>query len=311
MEHNAKAVQMIRQLALDRSCPHIILNGPSGCGKKSLVNLFLKTRFPNINIHRVTQWLKMPGVSKEKEIPMFLSKHHLQFKPHVHSVYDKNLIAVIMSEMLMYKTVGSVNHRIIVVENAEKLTLDAQESLKKVLEDRIGSCRFIFLNNNGFLISPIVSRCLLLHVSPPNDKEKKALLRSLNAPEDLNLKQCFSVKDVVHAVERHRYGIAPEYPVKVVCNQIIEEVLRARKPDEVIYKVRKLFYLLINYNVTLREVLCILTPMITAYLVKAKRFDLLLQVAEKAVTADYNMMRCNKSFYHLERFVISILCAIN
>lgn len=59
--------------------------------------------------------------------------------------------------------------RFVDLREAEKLTTDAQDALKDIIEENHDRCIFLFSTNNpSKIIEPIVSRCAVFKVTPPS-----------------------------------------------------------------------------------------------------------------------------------------------
>jgi DNA polymerase III delta prime subunit len=70
------------------------------------------------------------------------------------------------------QTMGFGSKKVFVFNEGEKLTKDAQESLKEIIEESYKVCTFIFVTNNiSKLDDGIVSRCDAIHVRPNEVKD--------------------------------------------------------------------------------------------------------------------------------------------
>jgi len=52
-----------------------------------------------------------------------------------------------MEQTIQSKLLKDVPFKIVVIENTDSLTYEAQQSLRRTLETRAHNCRFIFLDN--------------------------------------------------------------------------------------------------------------------------------------------------------------------
>lgn len=170
--------------------PHLILRGTYGSGKRSRVLLFLKEKFgPSVYKLR-THIIEASVPNKKDPIPLqiLVSPYHYQFNPSFHGVYDRVLIQKFIDEIVKYKIVTNIPYRIIVLEDTDLLTFEAQQSLRRTLETRIKNCRFIFLVNQvGHLIDPIYSRCIVVNVSAPTIRQTERILSNIVKSEGLSV----------------------------------------------------------------------------------------------------------------------------
>lgn len=108
---------------------HILLYGPAGVGKSSCVNVILNEL--DIKDYIIINGSDKTGVDDTRKVIEYAS---------VPSVTD--------------------DYKVVVFEEFERLSQQAQDSLKYVLEKFSGWCRFIFTTNNvNKVTQPIISRC--------------------------------------------------------------------------------------------------------------------------------------------------------
>ena len=63
-------------------------------------------------------------------------------------------------------------NEVVVINDAERLSKDAQHALRRTMEKYSSNIRFILCCSSvGRVISPIRSRCLLVRLSSPKDNE--------------------------------------------------------------------------------------------------------------------------------------------
>lgn len=72
----------------------------------------------------------------------------------------------------------------VVINDAERLTKDAQHALRRTMEKYSSNIRFILCcSSAGRVIAPIKSRCLLLPIGAPSDAEIASTLRRIGQAE--------------------------------------------------------------------------------------------------------------------------------
>ena len=98
--------------------------------------------------------------------------------------------------------------KIIILDEADEMTSDAQTALRRIIEDTAKFCRFILIANNiSKIINPIQSRCAVFKFSQIDEKEitthLKAVLKKENGKADeKGLKEIaeYAEGDLRHAI---------------------------------------------------------------------------------------------------------------
>jgi DNA polymerase III delta prime subunit len=122
-----------------KKIPHIIFHGPSGTGKRTIVNQFLSNIYGNDKAKMKSNIMFVncahgKGIKFIREELKFFAKSNIQFNCGV-----------------MFKT--------IILLNADFLTIDAQSALRRCIELFSFNTRFfIIVENKHKLLNPILSR---------------------------------------------------------------------------------------------------------------------------------------------------------
>ena len=98
--------------------------------------------------------------------------------------------------------------KIIILDEADEMTSDAQTALRRIIEDTAKFCRFILIANNiSKIINPIQSRCAVLKFSQIEEKEitshlKTVLKKEKGKADEKGLKEIaqYAGGDLRHAI---------------------------------------------------------------------------------------------------------------
>jgi len=138
-------VDIFKNIIKTKNIPNLTICGKSGTGKSYIVNWLLSNLFKK-NLKDRVLYLTLNderGISTMREKIKAFS--NIQVKA------DKDLPSV----------------KVIIFDQAEYLSLDAQNSLRRIIELSNNITRFIFITRNTrAIIDPILSRCLQLHLNP-------------------------------------------------------------------------------------------------------------------------------------------------
>lgn len=144
-------VEIFKNIIKTKNIPNLTIYGKSGSGKSYLVNWLLMSLFKN-NIRERVLYLSLNderGISTMREKIKAFS--NIQVK------LNKDLPPV----------------KVIVFDQAEYLSLDAQNALRRIIELSNHISRFIFITRNTrSIIDPILSRCLQLNLNVESVKNR-------------------------------------------------------------------------------------------------------------------------------------------
>lgn len=174
--------ERLKIMSKDESIPHIIFHGPNGAGKKTMINIFLRELFNNdLDSYVETHNVSGSG-SKIKSIRIVRSSHHISFSP-TGTNFDKYIVHSVVKEYaklnqsILYGESGN-RFRVIEICNLDKLSNNAQNSLRRMMEDNSDQCRFImWAENISDIIKPLISRCVLIRVETPSSDELQEYLK--------------------------------------------------------------------------------------------------------------------------------------
>ncbi|MEM3615871.1 MAG: replication factor C small subunit [Candidatus Methanomethylicia archaeon] len=84
--------------------------------------------------------------------------------------------------------IGDVPFKIIILDEADNMTADAQQALRRIMELYTRTCRFILIANySSKIIEPIQSRCAVFRFQPLSDEDIAARLKYIAKYENVNL----------------------------------------------------------------------------------------------------------------------------
>lgn len=90
-------------------------------------------------------------------------------------------IDVIRDRVTQFATTHSVigtGQKVVIIDECERLSANAMDALKVILEETAENCRFIFCTNNlQKIISPLQSRCKLISFNYGKDDSKEIILQ--------------------------------------------------------------------------------------------------------------------------------------
>lgn len=150
--------------------PNIIFHGPSGGGKRTIVQNFIKTVYDN-DKERIKNFVMYVNCAHGKGIKFIREELKFFAKTHINSN-------------------GGDIFKSIILLNADKLTTDAQSALRRCIELFSHTTRFFIIVEDKYkLLKPILSRFCEIYVSEPFYESIPTNLYKYNVSETFKLKK--------------------------------------------------------------------------------------------------------------------------
>jgi replication factor C small subunit len=91
-----------------------------------------------------------------------------------------------IKEIASTKRIGDVPFKIILLDEMDGMTKDAQNALKRIMERYADNCRFIITcNDRHKIINPLMSRCANYNFKRLNNKDMKYIMTEILSKEDI------------------------------------------------------------------------------------------------------------------------------
>ena len=187
---NSDMVDSLQKMLADKeTCSHtFLLHGPTGCGKTTIGRIIATELNCKGNDFREVNTADFRGIDSVREI-----RKNMQFK-------------ALQGDCLVW-----------LIDEAHKLTKDAQNALLKMLEDSPKHVYFILCTTEPTgLLGTVKNRCAQFQVRPLNERQMFGLLRSVVKAED---ETC--TKEIYEQIFQDSFG----YPRNAL--QILDQVLLA------------------------------------------------------------------------------------
>lgn len=315
----------LRSLADSGDFPHLLVYGPSGAGKKTRVTATLRALFgPPIEKIKIDSRIFQTTSNRKLEFNIVTSNYHLEITPSDVGNYDRVVIQDLLKEVAQTQQVdqnAKQKFKVVVVNEADCLTRDAQAALRRTMEKYSPNLRLVLLaNSTANIIAPIRSRCLLVRVAAPTHteicevlekagtKENFALVKELNmkiAKESgRNLRRALLMFEALYAQNDRPTPTTPIPPPdwEALISQIAREILEEHTPARIL-QVRAKLYDLLTHCIPATVILKTLTFKLVQGVDDALKAD----VVKWAAFYEHRLRMGTKLIFHLEAFVAKFM----
>ena len=153
----------VEALTKSLNIPHLMFAGPAGTGKSTLALIVVKDLFGE---NWKDNYLEL-NASDERGI---------------------NVVREKVKDFARTKSLGNIPFKIIFLDEADALTPEAQQALRRTMENYSATCRFILsCNYSSKLIDPIQSRCAIFRFKLLEKKDIEKVLQKISREERLTI----------------------------------------------------------------------------------------------------------------------------
>lgn len=156
-------VKRVKSLVQALNIPHILFAGPAGTGKSTLALIIVKELFGS-------RW-------KENYLELNAS--------------DERGIDVVRQKVKDFartKAIEKIPFKAIFLDEADALTKEAQQALRRTMENYSNTCRFLMsCNYSSRIIDPIQSRCVIFRFRLLEKKDIVTVMKRIAEKEKLNI----------------------------------------------------------------------------------------------------------------------------
>lgn len=156
-------VKRIKAFVEQKNMPHLLFAGPAGTGKTSLSLVIAKKLFGE-EWHQ--NFLEL-NASDERGIDIIRNK---------------------VKDFARTKAIGNVPFKIIYLDECDALTREAQQALRRTMENFTRTCRFVLsANYSSKIIEPIQSRCAVFRFRPLEKQDIIKIIEDIAKGEGLKI----------------------------------------------------------------------------------------------------------------------------
>ena len=156
-------VARVKAFVAQKNMPHQLFAGPAGVGKSTLAIVVAKKLFGE-------QW------------------HQNFLELNASDERGIDIVRVKVKDFARTKAIGDFPFKIIFLDECDALTREAQQALRRTMENYTTTCRFILsCNYSSKIIDPIQSRCAVFRFKPLDNKDLHQIIERIAKDEHLKI----------------------------------------------------------------------------------------------------------------------------
>ncbi len=207
------AVRLLQDLSTSSNIPHLILLGASGTGKTAAATLFAReflgdaivSNYLYLNIRDIIEYPISKAKRTIQELARLEPDERTPFDEYMSIVYretketlrvrgetdEPNRSQMLQEAIRLFAsatTLGDRAIKILVLDEADALTNDMQQALRRTMEIYSNVCRFILITDSVTGWSPaVLSRCVIVRFVRPGLEAVKSLIAKIASQEGVKV----------------------------------------------------------------------------------------------------------------------------
>ncbi|XP_030459835.1 uncharacterized protein LOC115680212 isoform X2 [Syzygium oleosum] len=240
--------QLLKNLVLNDVCPHILLKGPSGSGKRALTMALLSEIYGDQSCN-VTHELRSFHIQEKRPteviIPLASSAHHVELNVHKETNSRFALMALVKEISSNHAIIPEVSHsgfkadyKVIVLYEIDKAAENVQHLIKWIIDCYSDSCKLMLCcEDDGIILESVKNRCKVINVDAPITHEIMEILIQIARKEDFELSMNFAAKIAakskqnlrkaimaLEACKAHNYPFVDNQPIPLGWEEVLVEL---------------------------------------------------------------------------------------
>ncbi len=289
-------VEKIKAFVESGSMPHLLFSGPAGVGKTTLSLVIAKQLFGD-------EWRSNTlelNASDERGI---------------------DVIRVKVKDFARTRALGNVPFKLIYLDESDALTKEAQQALRRTMENYTRTCRFILsCNFSSKIIDPIQSRCAVFRFKPLPEAEIFKVIEKIAQAEELNISpsvqaalfevsggDCRRLENVMQSCAVIKKDIDTElvYSMASVAKpKEVNELLSIAAKGDFLASRKKLLDLMLNYGLSGLDVIKQIQKEIWKLdLIDCKK----VQLIDRCGEIEFRMVEGSDEYVQLESFLAFVV----
>ncbi|KAL5099468.1 hypothetical protein RYX36_003795 [Vicia faba] len=245
---NKQEAQLLKELVSQGSCPHILLKGPSGSGKRDLAMAFLREAYGD-SCCKLSHDLRHFPIQDKRTVKVSVSitssPHHMELNVNSEPNAKYALMGLIKEISNIYAIAPEVsnvnfksNYKVIILYEVDKAVENIQHLIKWIIDRYSDICKLVLCcEDDENIIPPVKNRFKVINVDAPQTHEIIEALTQIANKEEIDLSMSFAMKIAtkskqnlreailaLEACKAHNYPFSEEQPIPVGWEKIVIEL---------------------------------------------------------------------------------------
>ena len=291
-------VKRVESLTNSLNIPHLLLTGPAGTGKSTLALIIVKELYKD-------KW-------RENYLELNASDER-----------GINIVREKVKNFARTKSLGSVPFKIIFLDEADALTPEAQQALRRTMENYSSTCRFILsCNYSSKVIDPIQSRCVMFRFKLLEKKDIEKIIKKIAESENLKIAEeaidviyegsegdCRRCINIIQSTASISPSISAELVSTVMSNtkpRDIKVVLDYALSGDFQSSKEKLFEIMMKQSVSGQDMIKAIQKEIWTLQIEP---ELKVRLTEKTGEAEFRIIEGSDPFIQLQALIAGFVIA--
>ena len=282
-------VKRVKAFVEQQNLPHLLFAGPAGVGKTSLSLVIAKKLFRDLWRQNFLEL----NASDERGIDIIRNK---------------------VKDFARTRAIGDVPFKIIYLDECDALTREAQQALRRTMENYTQNCRFVLsANYSSKIIEPIQSRCVVFRFRQLDRKDIIEIIENIAKDEKLKIDEkakealveisegdCRRLENILQSCAAISNNITEDFVhsmASVAKQKEIREVLELALQNKFIESRNQLLSLMLSYGLAGIDIIKQIQKEIIELNIDSKSKMLLI---EKCGEIEFRMTEGSDEFVQLE-----------
>ncbi|EAY11188.1 hypothetical protein TVAG_498820 [Trichomonas vaginalis G3] len=317
----SNANELLKSISGSFDFPHLLFCGPPGSGKKTRVLAFLRKLFNAELTHLASGFRTIEEGDKKIEVQVTSSDFHIEITPADAGMNDRHVISYFLKDVAASQVVGGFSIKVVVINEAHRLSKLAQQALRRTMEKYAKSCRIILIADSlSQIIEPVRSRCLVIRTPRIPSADIATAVKEVASKENFeisdeqltdlvnesigNLRRAINLLEMLSMQKKGGsvQSILPEW--ERYTDELVQILIEGKLQTETIKEIRVHLYELLVHCVPPTEIL----RRIVHGILHQIDSNLVEKVASTAAFYEARMQQGSKPIFHLEAFCARFIC---